>query len=315
MFFGNGVAPTLRNIRTIVFWWLYSTTITTTTRGVRAYNVHNDNNVVSLERLAKAASLSYLRLDGGRMKRSPYYVDICGEGDAMVVPVAQVVDSASESGATVFANDERIVVACRGSATLKNFATNLRFRLVPTTGLSSSSEEEDDDDHGSVHEGFRDASIGLWRELEPVLASVERSSTTNRRRDVTFTGHSLGAATALLCAYRRAESRRRTNDDAAPPRVVTFGGPRLCDAAFAARVRARLGDVTHLVHDRDPILANNQALWDAFGFENVGVERRCDPYAPRAWESHDDENSKDSNLAWNVLDHCNYLGVFVGPRI
>jgi hypothetical protein len=75
----------------------------------------------------------------------------------------------SESGATVFlpdgdANDSSIVVAlaCRGSANLKNFSTNLKFNLVLATKLSMYVPED-----ALVHEGFQDASLGLWNELGP----------------------------------------------------------------------------------------------------------------------------------------------------
>ena len=96
--------------------------------------------------------------------------------------------------------------------------------------------------------------------------------------------------------------------------IVTFGGPKLCNAPLAQYLRTTAlqdSTVQHLVHDRDPILANNQQLWDTFGFENVGEEIECDPNSPIVYE----ETQQKGNFAWNILDHCNYLGVFVGPRL
>ena len=43
-------------------------------------------------------------------------------------------------------------------------------------------------------------------------------------------------------------------------------GPRVGDAAFAESFNRKLGEqTTHLVHDLDPILAQNQPLWNAPG--------------------------------------------------
>jgi hypothetical protein len=57
-------------------------------------------------------------------------------------------------------------------------------------------------------------------------------------------------------------------------------------------------------------LANNQQLWDALGFENVGVELECDPNSPVVYNEE-----RGGGFAWNILDHCYYLGYYVGPRI
>eukprot|EP00568_Trieres_chinensis_P006100 CAMPEP_0183302600 /NCGR_PEP_ID=MMETSP0160_2-20130417/8322_1 /TAXON_ID=2839 ORGANISM="Odontella Sinensis, Strain Grunow 1884" /NCGR_SAMPLE_ID=MMETSP0160_2 /ASSEMBLY_ACC=CAM_ASM_000250 /LENGTH=153 /DNA_ID=CAMNT_0025465387 /DNA_START=83 /DNA_END=540 /DNA_ORIENTATION=+ len=103
-----------------------------------------------LTRLCYASSLSYLPLDA--IPSSPYAGLVPG-----LTPLVQVVEPTTESGATVFVDsgardptteseaadvgdagagaspsrERRIVVAFRGSATPRNFATNLRFGLVP----------------------------------------------------------------------------------------------------------------------------------------------------------------------------------------
>ena len=54
--------------------------------------------------------------------------------------------------------------------------------------------------------------------------------------------------------------------------LVTFAGPRVGDAAFASSFDAALGKqtTTNLYHDLDPVLAQNQPLWDALGFVHAG---------------------------------------------
>jgi len=270
--------------------------IVTSYQPTTAFNTLSDG---SLRRLAEASSLSYLEMD--RMPSSPYRVTC--ELEAMT----QVVDDQTESGATVFRDESSntIVVACRGSANIKNFSTNLKFDLVPATRLSQTNMPPT----ARVHKGFQDASLGLWKVLsQPLLDEVRRLDSPS----VIFTGHSLGGATALLCATHYTAS----TDDR--PTVVTFGGPRLCNADLARFIRneALQGcDVLHLVHSKDPILSNNQKLWDQMGFENVGVELECDPFQPTVFSKETLVKRNPFSIAWNMLDHCNYLGVFVGPRV
>jgi len=235
------------------------------------------------------------------MSSSPY-AETC-----KLEALTQVVDDQTESGATVFRDESSntIVVACRGSANIKNFSTNLKFDLVPATRLSLTNPPE----QARVHKGFQDASLGLWKVLsQPLLEEVSRLDSPS----VIFTGHSLGGATALLCATHYTASTDGR------PTVVTFGGPRLCNADLARFIRneaLRGCDVLHLVHSKDPILANNQKLWDQMGFENVGIEMECDPLEPAVYCEETPVKGNPFSIAWNMLDHCKYLGVFVVPRV
>lgn len=254
----------------------------------------------TLHRLAKASSLSYL--DMNKMTSSSYLKT------TELEPIAQVIDAESQSGATIFRESDdtdsgkhKLVVACRGSANLKNFATNLKFNLVPATQLSQNSVPK----NAMVHEGFQAASVGLWRELSKPLKEHLNSSTT----EIIYTGHSLGAATALLCATHFNASSK----DGPTLSIVTFGGPRLCNFALASYLRdeALLGcQILHLVHSKDPVLANNKRLWDSLGFENVGTELECDPHSPSVYsvvENAPKFPSVFGNFALNIVDHCNYM--------
>lgn len=262
----------------------------------------------TLHRLAQASSLSYL--DINKMTSSSYLKT------SKLEPIAQVIDAESQSGATIFRESDdtdsgkhKLVVACRGSANLKNFATNLKFNLVPATQLSQANSPiyppRSVPKNAMVHEGFQAASVGLWRELSIPLKEHLDSSTT----EIIYTGHSLGAATALLCA-----THFNTSSKEGPTlSIVTFGGPRLCNSALASYLRdeALLGcEILHLVHSKDPVLANNKRLWDSLGCENVGTELECDPHSPSVYsvvENAPKFPSVFGNFALNVVDHCNYM--------
>ena len=265
-------------------------------------------DTTTLQRYAHASSLSYLSME--KMRNSEYL------SLSRLEPLLQVIDPESESGATIFRdnggkdNVKRLIVACRGSANPKNFGTNLKFNLVPATRLSQPTPS------GSmVHEGFQDSSLGLWKELaQPLLSRIKEEEDV---AEIVFTGHSLGAANALLTSvhYRTSMS---SASSLSRPSIVTFGGPKLCNAILARFIRndALEGStILHLVHDKDPVLANNQKLWKDLGFVDVGIELQCDPNSPEVHTSAEEKpKSFFSSFAWNILDHCNYMGVFVGPR-
>ena len=261
----------------------------------------------TLHRLAMASSLSYLSIE--KIKQSPYY------NECKLEPITQVVDPTSESGATIFRvidnsnNDnnrehQQLVVACRGSANPKNFGTNLKFNLVPATRLSQNYIPE----NAQVHEGFQSAAVGLWKELaQPLMKEIEKTSSSS---SVVFTGHSLGGATSLLTAVHYQASISGVRGSL--PDVITFGGPKLCNSELARHIRNESlsqCNILHLVHSSDPVLANNQKLWNDLGFENVGIELQCDPNKPVVYYREDETPKK--GIAWNIVDHCKYMVRYV----
>ena len=271
-----------------------------------------------LTNLCYASSLAYFPID--KIQTTDYYKNNLPNFQT----VGQVVESSgTESGATIFLEDESstIIVACRGSATIRNFATNLRFKLVPMPDKLYSGNE---DIRPKVHEGFLQASEGLWELLEPILIDLSSKSKINK---IIFTGHSLGGGTAELCALHYAVLRSR--EVGWDTELVTFGGPQIGDVNFAQYYNGKLAlsqsnndssNIFHTVHDKDPILANNGPLWAQLGFQRSGLEISCDPYSPIIYDNGDNSDGSDDQNSfaippWNILDHCNYLGLYVGPRL
>lgn len=99
------------------------------------------------------------------------------------------------------------VLAFRGTELdPRDWETDLKARLVPWP------------EGGQVHQGFAEALATIW---DPVDAAL---STLRGRR--LYTGHSLGAALATLAASRRP-----------PEALLTYGSPRVGDAAFVQATR------------------------------------------------------------------------------
>lgn len=284
--------------------------------------------------LCYASSLAYLPI--GDIPSSEYAARVPN-----LRPIAQVVEPSTESGATVFLwggrggngdgdgggeAEDTVVVACRGSATPKNFATNLRFGLKPLAEsvLSAGGTSGGDgvrDGRGEVlaHEGFQEAAEGLWKMLEPTLLGDVMGG---RKSRIVFTGHSLGGGTAELIALHAQASlssgTKMEGSNVVVDEVTTFGGPIIGNGAFAAFVdETALRDATvrHIVHGADPILANNGPLWGRLGFRRSGSEVRCDPDEARVYAGGEGYDVAVRRVPWAIIDHCKYLGIFVGPRL
>eukprot|EP00322_Chrysochromulina_rotalis_P003728 CAMPEP_0115865020 /NCGR_PEP_ID=MMETSP0287-20121206/19500_1 /TAXON_ID=412157 /ORGANISM="Chrysochromulina rotalis, Strain UIO044" /LENGTH=105 /DNA_ID=CAMNT_0003319507 /DNA_START=15 /DNA_END=332 /DNA_ORIENTATION=+ len=98
-----------------------------------------------------------------------------------------------------------------------------------------------------------------------------------------------------------------------PDELVTFAGPRVGNAKFAAHFDRTLGKetTTHLVHDLDPVIAQNQPLWDFLGFVHTGQLVRCSASKPRFLLP----NEAREGFPLNFEDHAHYMGTFMGPRL
>lgn len=109
-----------------------------------------------------------------------------------------------ETQVAVFGCRNETVVAFRGTSALWDLLVDLRY------------VKADCPSGGRVHAGFQAALDQVWNDLSVIL---ERSDLP-----VTFTGHSLGGALAILAAARHPLAKR----------AVTFGAPLVGNQGFAA---------------------------------------------------------------------------------
>lgn len=107
--------------------------------------------------------------------------------------------------AYIFGNPYDAVVTCRG--TEPNDWNDLRADLTLSLVVAETV--------GRVHRGFKHQIDDLWPRLEQALV--------NNRRPVWFTGHSLGAAMATICAGRCKVSYVSPD----PRALFTYGSPRV----------------------------------------------------------------------------------------
>ncbi|WVZ54468.1 hypothetical protein U9M48_005255, partial [Paspalum notatum var. saurae] len=171
-----------------------------------------------------------------------------------------------------------VVVAYRGTATCGEWVDNLQSALtrLPTTTTSSpaTSNGEEEEEEAMVESGF-------WRLFTApgeAHGSLQQQVRDEARRivreyggdgtpplSITVTGHSLGAALAVLTAHeitttvvtpRGQQCRRHDDDDDEVPIMVTavsFGGPRVGNAAFRRRLEESGGKVLRVVNSNDVV--------------------------------------------------------------
>ncbi|KAF8032699.1 hypothetical protein BT93_D1581 [Corymbia citriodora subsp. variegata] len=184
-----------------------------------------------------------------------------------------------------------IVIALRGTATCLEWAENFRTKLAP---ISSA-----DDLKSKVGSGFlslfKTGGAHVPSMAESVVEEVQRLMELYKGEtlSITITGHSLGAALALLAADELTTRIAELPSLA----VFSFGGPRVGNSAFADRILAKNVKVLRIVNDQDVItrvpgmflsedlerklkevvdgmLENGQMPWDSYS--HAGTELRLD---------------------------------------
>ncbi|CAN6245367.1 unnamed protein product [Urochloa humidicola] len=175
-----------------------------------------------------------------------------------------------------------IAIVLRGTATCLEWAENLRASLVPLDGEASDGAEAGAEEP-KVARGFlslyKTAGEKVKSLSEEVMEEVRRLMEKYKGEELSITvvGHSLGAALALLVADEVAT----TIPDAPPVAVVSFGGPKVGNAAFVDRLGSsgkvnvlrivNAGDVVTKVPGVAPRLPHKKEQ-----YQHVGAELRID---------------------------------------
>jgi triacylglycerol lipase len=181
---------------------------------------------------AELSSLSYLsRADAGQMAHRIGFPEI------------RYYDR-DGAQAYIFGNDHDAVVTCRG--TEPHDWNDVRADLTISRAVAETV--------GWVHRGFKREVDDLWPRLEQALMSNSRT--------LWFTGHSLGAAMAAICAGRCALSHIGSN----PRALFTYGSPRIGNGRYVNFVQF---EAYRWVNNND-IVARVPPAW--LGYRHKGQE-------------------------------------------
>jgi len=201
-------------------------------------------------------------------------------------------------------HEETIVLAFRGTANLTNWAEDADFPLVPFDACPSC----------KVHLGFYESWTSVAHQS---IAAVRALRTEHPTARLLITGHSLGAAMAVLAATHLFFK------EAVPAmEIYTFGQPRVGNPAF----RSAFNQLTsqqqpgaaafRVVHWRDPIPL---APFQWMGYEHTATE---------VWYNEDSSNhtvcdgsGEDAKCSRSLpmdllyfLDHRHYLDRQTGRK-
>ncbi|ESW27696.1 hypothetical protein PHAVU_003G224000 [Phaseolus vulgaris] len=145
-----------------------------------------------------------------------------------------------------------IVISLRGTATCLEWAENMRAQLI---NISEDTAHGEPKAKAKVECGF----LSLYRTrgthvgslAESVIEEVKRLMEVYKDEtlSITITGHSLGAALALLVA----DDVSACSGDVAPVAVFSFGGPRVGNRAFGEKLTAQNVKVLRIVNSQDVI--------------------------------------------------------------
>ena len=120
-------------------------------------------------------------------------------------------------------------------------------------------------DSDGMHPGFRDALDAVWLQVNTAIGGRTPGP-------LFVTGHSLGAALAVLAAFRL-----QTKENVTANAVYTFGLPRVGGQAFVDQYEPILGAITYrIVNGDDPVPSVPPT--EVLGFRHVGRSLFC-PHA------------------------------------
>jgi triacylglycerol lipase len=152
--------------------------------------------------------------------------------------------------AYIFANEDDAVVTCRG--TQPDDWNDLKADLDLKRAMAETV--------GWVHRGFKREVDDLWPRLEQALV--------NNDRTLWFTGHSLGAAMAAICAGRCKLSYIKSN----PRALFTFGSPRVGSRRYVNYVQLE----TYRWVNNNDIVTRVPPAW--LGYRHKGQEIYLNAY-------------------------------------
>ncbi|XP_062073899.1 phospholipase A1-Ibeta2, chloroplastic [Humulus lupulus] len=155
-----------------------------------------------------------------------------------------------------------IVISLRGTATCLEWAENVRAQLIqmPDEEEQGHDPDLDLDTHSHKHQPkvecgflslFKTRGAHVESLAESVVEEIKRLMELYKgeQLSITVTGHSLGAALALLVG----DELSTCAEDVPPIAVFSFGGPRVGNRGFANRINDKNVKVLRIVNSQDVI--------------------------------------------------------------
>ncbi|KAK7330815.1 hypothetical protein VNO77_25018 [Canavalia gladiata] len=144
-----------------------------------------------------------------------------------------------------------IVISLRGTATCLEWAENMRAQLIDIPEGTTEGRGKKPKVECGFMSLYKTRGTHVPSLAESVVEEVKRLMEVYKGEtlSITVTGHSLGAALALLVA----DDVSRCSPDVGPVAVFSFGGPRVGNKAFGDKMTAQNVKILRIVNSQDVI--------------------------------------------------------------
>lgn len=198
-------------------------------------------------------------------------------------------NASEEAAGYVASSDDHIVVAFRGSDNIKNWISDFTFFQMPS-----------DYCHGcTIHSGFHET----WTSLrDEIMQTVKSKHDLHPHASIHLTGHSLGAAVAVLAAL---DISLQLGLDIVS--LYTFGLPRVGNFAFKDFFNVIIPNSIRVTHNKDPV---PRLPPKSLGFWHTGLEVFYDEPATSykvCDGSGEDPTCSDAYYEDYIGDHLKYI--------
>ena len=163
-------------------------------------------------------------------------------------------DASTDFRAVLYAHRNHDVLAFRGTDSLTNVITDLKF---VSSKLSAYFDGVSGDFDLQCHQGFLDM-------LRTQYDAITEALSTRMDRPLRVTGHSMGAGLACVFSYLYAIKNKSATQ---PTETITFGSPRVFITGSRMVYNMVVENCFTVITDRDPV---PQLPPVALGFEHIG---------------------------------------------
>lgn len=188
-----------------------------------------------------------------------------------------------------------IYVSFRGSETIDNWLTDINTITIAYPPCNQRNCE--------VHKGFYTAE---QRIIKDVLTQVKLLKDKFPSYFVICTGHSLGAALALLTAVDL------QNAGVTGVRLFNFGSPRVGTTYFAQYIEKTLSERNRVTHHKDTIV--HSPLHYFYTHHSTEFYQPDDNITLKECSGGEDPKCANQWTITNAADHLLYLGVVLGEN-
>ena len=143
---------------------------------------------------------------------------------------SETINSGSMNGYVLKVDDSAVIILRGTEASLFDILQDLYFARITT-------------DHGDLHGGFSNGYTSMHSQVQTLLDRY-------RPKRVWITGHSLGGALSVVCAYKLLQDQKYPIAG-----VMTFGQPMVVKSNMADYLGPKLkGKFVHFVNNMDPVV-------------------------------------------------------------